>query len=686
LPFLFFKAVSHQLVFPEALHNLLRCCTGNAQVKVQFATYTITAGTTPDLVLTFSTNFTGEVRSIQVIPGTAITSYNHLNLPTTIGQGLNSIKYIYDATGRKLSQEVFGVSDLIKKKSDYAGEYFYENDTLKFIQHEEGRIIPETGGSYTYQYNLKDHLGNVRLTFTTKQEVESSTATMETANASAESGQYLYYDEAIKISDPLYDHTYNNTTGSTYYATRLTGGNTNAVYGLAKSLSVMPGDTVKAEVFAKYLDYSDSTNWSQGLKNLVKSISQGTAPIGTRVDGGAAGSLGASTYPFTPINHTSESGTAPMAYLNYVVVNRDYTTVLDQGFMRVTTNAKESGQNVAHEALSASIAIQEPGYVYIYLSNENPTIVEVFFDDFKVEHIKSPVIQMDDYYPFGLTFNSYSRENNVEQKYTYNSKEEQDELGLGWLDFGRRMYQPDIGRFMVHDRFTEKFFMLSPYQFAANNPLSFIDINGDSIVNITRSGQNIAIENSPSEEGGKNFTNTITLESDVSMDDVSDYSAGIVNDAMIAIGDNLIVISSGTRTPVEQANVMYGNLEKGSVAGEKDTYGAGGDKVIDTYAQAKAETKEVTDACGTSCVPAYSPGQIKQKMLDKINEVGPGKVSNHTVNDRKSLNVFDIKPSTVLDPTKMHNSLSGDTRVRTVLSPVNKKNEKAIHVEIVQTK
>jgi RHS repeat-associated protein len=301
---------------------------------------------------------------------------------------------------------------------------------------------------------------------------------METANASAESGQYLYYDEAIKISDPLYDHTYNNTTGGTYYATRLTGGNTNAIYGLAKSLSVMPGDTVKAEVFAKYIDYSDSTNWSQGLKNLVQSISQGTAPIGTRVDGGAAGSLGASTYPFTPISHTSESGTAPMAYLNYVVVSRDYTTVLDQGFMRITTNSKESGQNVAHETLSASIAIQEPGYVYIYLSNENPTIVEVFFDDFKVEHIKSPVIQMDDYYPFGLVSNSYQREYSVKQDYLYNGKELQDELNLGWLDYGARMYDPSIARWMTIDPLAEKMRRWSPYNYCFDNPLRFIDPDG----------------------------------------------------------------------------------------------------------------------------------------------------------------------------------------------------------------
>lgn len=32
----------------------------------------------------------------------------------------------------------------------------------------------------------------------------------------------------------------------------------------------------------------------------------------------------------------------------------------------------------------AEIDITEPGYVYIYLSNENGTPIEVYFDDFKV--------------------------------------------------------------------------------------------------------------------------------------------------------------------------------------------------------------------------------------------------------------------------------------------------------------
>ena len=157
-------------------------------------------------------------------------------------------------------------------------------------------------------------------------------------------------------------------------------------------------------------------------------------------------------------------------------------------YVQVTENAKENGRNGDHERLYAEVEVQQAGYLYIYLSNDNYELegeqVDVFFDDFQIQQVHSKVVQSDDYYPFGLTYNSYSRENSVDQKFLYNGKELQKELDLGWLDFGRRMYQPELGRFMVHDRYAEKFNGLSPYQFAANNPIANKDINGDFIVSI----------------------------------------------------------------------------------------------------------------------------------------------------------------------------------------------------------
>ena len=104
--------------------------------------------------------------------------------------------------------------------------------------------------------------------------------------------------------------------------------------------------------------------------------------------------------------------------------------------------------------------------------------VEVYFDDFRVTHSKSPVIQQNDYYPFGLTFNSYRRENSLVNNYLNNGKELQKDLGLNWEDYGQRMYDPALGRWWVADPMASKMPAWSTYAFCFNNPLKFVDLDG----------------------------------------------------------------------------------------------------------------------------------------------------------------------------------------------------------------
>jgi RHS repeat-associated protein len=117
----------------------------------------------------------------------------------------------------------------------------------------------------------------------------------------------------------------------------------------------------------------------------------------------------------------------------------------------------------------------------VYLSNEGAQQQDIYFDDLTITHKKSPIVQSDEYYPFGLTFNSYNRENSTPNQYKLSSKELQDELDLGWFDYGKRMYQPEIGKWISPDPLAYEYFDHSPYTFVLNNPLKYVDPKGDSV-------------------------------------------------------------------------------------------------------------------------------------------------------------------------------------------------------------
>src|SRR5690606_36594967 len=144
--------------------------------------------------------------------------------------------------------------------------------------------------------------------------------------------------------------------------------------------------------------------------------------------------------------------------------------------------AREDGTGVPHERLAEEIIVQQPGYAYIYFSNDNDQPLEVFFDDFTVEHVHSAIVQADDYYPFGLSFNSYKRENSIKNRYLYNDGSERiDDLELGVDMTKYRVLDPAIGRWWQVDPKAEVTYDMSPYVSMENNPILNNDPDGDCI-------------------------------------------------------------------------------------------------------------------------------------------------------------------------------------------------------------
>lgn len=94
--------------------------------------------------------------------------FNTLNLPRKIDFGNNNrLHYHYTSSGGKLVKHII-LDGSSGQALHYIGNIVYENNTLKYILTDDGRLIPSGEGAnrvFKYEYNIKDHLGNSRVTF-----------------------------------------------------------------------------------------------------------------------------------------------------------------------------------------------------------------------------------------------------------------------------------------------------------------------------------------------------------------------------------------------------------------------------------------------------------------------------------------------------------------------------------------
>ncbi len=124
---------------------------------------------------------------------TNIRYNNHLNLPTQVAINGKQINYVYDATGVKQSKSFDGTFTLYDKG------YIYENGELQFFNHPEGYVQPNTDGNFEYIYQYKDHLGNIRLSYsdTNKDDIVDESEIREENNYYPFGLQHKGYNDTI---------------------------------------------------------------------------------------------------------------------------------------------------------------------------------------------------------------------------------------------------------------------------------------------------------------------------------------------------------------------------------------------------------------------------------------------------------------------------------------------------------
>ncbi|MDO6433979.1 RHS repeat-associated core domain-containing protein [Flavitalea sp. BT771] len=100
-----------------------------------------------------------------------------------------------------------------------------------------------------------------------------------------------------------------------------------------------------------------------------------------------------------------------------------------------------------------------------------------------VDYYSADVASATDYYPFGMqmpgrTFSSGG------YRYGFNGKENDNEVkGIGdQIDYGMRVYDPRVGKFLSVDALTRQYPELTPYQYTGNNPIAGVDLDGNEFI------------------------------------------------------------------------------------------------------------------------------------------------------------------------------------------------------------
>ena len=109
----------------------------------------------------------------------------------------------------------------------------------------------------------------------------------------------------------------------------------------------------------------------------------------------------------------------------------------------------------------------------------------MFFDNLQVTHTAGHILEETHYYPFGLAMagiSSRALNNIAPNNYKFNAGNELNEnFGINLYETFYRLQDVQTGRFLSTDPLAEKYYGITTYNYAANNPVSINDPLGDQI-------------------------------------------------------------------------------------------------------------------------------------------------------------------------------------------------------------
>ena len=427
----------------------------------------------------------------------AATVYTFTNKPATV-------THTHTASGKTTRTEVYTYSydhadRLLKVEHTLGGtkitlaDYAYDN--LGRLQSKS--LHGSATNKLTYAYNVRGWLTGISgskftqnlyyNTGTAKYNGSISSMTWKAGNESTIRGYKFTYDGLSRLMNATYGETAGINTNTNRFSENVTAYDKNgniktlqrygqtaaSSYGLIDNLTfTLAGNQLsRVDDAAAASAYNGGFEFKDGVKqaneytydsngNLTKDLNKGISTI---------------TYNVLNLpNMVTFSDGSTIAY-TYGADGTKLKTVHKTGS---TTTTTDYCGNVVYENGVQKLLLTEEGYVTLSDGKYHYYLKDHQGNNRVVINQSGTVEEANHYYPFGGVFASSG---NV-QPYKYNGKEYDSKKGLNWYDYGARHYDAVLGRFTTNDRFAEKYYSMSPYQYGANSPVGNIDVNGDSII------------------------------------------------------------------------------------------------------------------------------------------------------------------------------------------------------------